>query len=233
MWMSERVHRSGAAPRVMSEVAATLEASGYAPWFKAEGASDGLGLEGDELQRYKSGVTKTVHAIVIKETDAIAQQLDELLKEQIAIESEHLTARLINAVEPRVQKAVALKAAELQAIMEADHQRTQQAVEQMDQKLHEGLDMAKKEITMETGLLMKKHQKQTEAAIEKSESRLKMFVMAEVEEVAEEKVKEQLAGPLKDRTPTGNPQPSLISREVSDRSRVCLYSCFDGREAGR
>lgn len=49
-------------------------------WFKAEGASDGLGLEGDELQRYKSGVTKTVTAIVLKETDAIAIQLDELVK---------------------------------------------------------------------------------------------------------------------------------------------------------
>ena len=120
-------------------------------------------------------------------------KLSTILDEMRKLNGE-MTDMVRDMVGPRVQKEVAIQAAKLQAIMEADHQRTTKAVEGIDQKLIDGMDLAKKEVALETDLTLKKQQKETDAKIEASESRLSMKVMAEVEDVVDDK----LQGPLKD-----------------------------------
>eukprot|EP01043_Picozoa_sp_COSAG02_P034527 COSAG02_NODE_2420_length_8897_cov_94.692657_3_plen_518_part_00 len=195
--MLERVHRSQDGPqRVLSEVAAQLEAVGQAPWFRAEGTADGLGLEGQELQRYQSGVRTTVQKIVVEETDAIAHRLDELLTESIREKTASLQELLIANVKDRVfkevSKEVGRKAAELRAIMEASRSEAASAIDQIDRKLHTGMEMVEGKLSSELKMDLDRHKEDIDASIATTKRDLALHVTAEAEEAAEEAVQKNM-----------------------------------------
>ena len=198
MWMAERVHRSrGGAQRVLTEVASQLEASGQAPWFRAEGqTSDGLGLEGDELRRYQSGVRSTVKKIAVEETDAIAHRLDELLRDSIREKTTSLQDLLIVNVQERVfkevNKAVASKADELRAIMEKTKSQSEVALGQIDAKIRSGFEAADKKLTAEMNQQSSKHVEDTKKMLKDMRHRLEMTVASEADDAAKDAVKDAL-----------------------------------------
>jgi hypothetical protein len=198
MWMAERVHRSrGGAQRVLTEVASQLEASGQAPWFRAEGqTSDGLGLEGDELRRYQSGVRSTVKKIAVEETDAIAHRLDELLRDSIREKTTSLQDLLIVNVQERVfkevNKAVASKADELRAIMEKTKSQSEVALGQIDAKMRSGFEAAGKKLTAEMNQQSSKHVEDTKKMLKDMQHRLEMTVASEADDAAKDAVNDAL-----------------------------------------
>ena len=176
LWMIEQGHRARAPPKVMDEVAQQLETSGHAPWFRARASQDGgLGLQGAELRRYEAGVASKVHAIVVKETDSIAGQLDRMLAESIRDATDRLRDQLRDSIVPKIvsEEAVRLHAVVKQGEEESKRLHGEQ-LQQVQQNFRESMDE-------KAGVL----EKELQASLEQHTQRMDLAVAAQVEDVVE------------------------------------------------